>query len=93
MTTPNWRLLAAQKFLGASINGTGRYAVTACNRAAVWLTTTEQGAHAAALGGCAQVIPCQGNHSIFDLMPRSCPLPSKERADDHEDKAWLKRNA
>lgn len=89
MTTPNWRLLAAQKFIGANIFGIGRWAVVACNKKAVWLTTTEQSAHAAALGSCHQVTLCQANHGIFDLNP----VPVPDIADDWEDRQRARREA
>ena len=87
----DWRKIAAQRFIGIAVNGTGRWCVLSCDKRACWLTTSEESARGAALGGCAQVVPCQGNHQICDLHP--CPLPRKERADDHEDRAWLKKNA
>jgi hypothetical protein len=83
--TPNYRLLAAQKFIGANIYGTGRWAVVACNKKAVWLTTTEQSAHAAALGSCHQVTLCQANHGIFDLQP--CPTAPRCKDRDYSDRA------
>jgi hypothetical protein len=85
MTTPNWRLLAAQKFIGANIYGTERFAVVACNKKAVWLTASEEGARSAALGGCAQVIPCEGSHGIFDLLIRTCPEAPRCKDRDYED--------
>jgi hypothetical protein len=92
MTTPNWRLIAAHKFIGIAVHGSGRFAVLACDRRSCWLCPTEDNAKAASLGGCyMNAGRCECNHAIIDLQP--CPLPAKERPDDYEDRQWLKRNA
>ena len=88
-TIPNYRLITAQRWLGANVFGSGRWAVLACDKKSAWLCATEENARAAALGACHMVVPCRCEHEIRDLQP--CPLPTKERPDDYEDRQWLKR--
>jgi hypothetical protein len=75
MTTPNWRLLAAQKFIGIAVHGVGRWAVISCDKKSCYLCATEDNARAAALGACHMVVPCRCEHEIRDLQP--CPYPAK----------------
>jgi hypothetical protein len=90
----DFRKIAAQKYIGIAVHGTGRWCVLSCDKKACWLCPTEHNAQGAALGSCYMSAGrCQCSHVVLDLMPRSCPLPAKERADDHEDKAWLKRQS
>jgi hypothetical protein len=87
MTTPNYRLIAAQRFLGANIYGTGQFAVVGCKAdggvKAVWLTASEDGAHAAALGSCHLSTGCQCNHAVLNLRP--CPTAPRCKDRDYED--------
>jgi hypothetical protein len=87
----NYRALAAQRFVGITVNGSGRYAILSCDRKSCWLVADTRTAQGAALGSCGVVMPCRCEHTIVDLMPHSCPLPKKERRDDAEDRRWLKR--
>jgi len=48
----NYRLIAAQKYIGIAVHGTGRFCVLSCDGKACWLTNTEQSAIAASLGSC-----------------------------------------
>jgi len=91
MENPNWRTLAAQRFVGASVYGRGKFCVVACDKKAVWLCETEENAQGAALGACHLGVYCKSEHEIRNLTP--CPLPRKERADDAEDRAWMKRQS
>ena len=85
----NFRLLAAQRWIGANVYGTGRWAVVACTKKAVWLCPSEENARAASLGSCHQVTLCQANHGIFDLKP----VPVPDIADDWEDRQRARREA
>ena len=89
MTSYNWRLLAAQRFLGANIFGSGQFAVVACTKKSVWLCPTEENAMAAALGSCNQLTVCEANHGIFDLKP----VPVPDIPDDWEDRQRARRAA
>lgn len=87
--TPNWRTLAAQKYVGITCNGSGRFCVLSCDRKSCWLVADERTAHGAALGSCHMVVPCRCEHTIIDLKP----VPVPDIADDWEDKQRARRQA
>jgi hypothetical protein len=77
-----------QRWLGVDVTSIGRFAL--CTRdasgtvKAVYLLADQETAKRAALGVNYPL--------IVDLQkPQSCPLPTKERPDDAEDRAWLRR--
>jgi hypothetical protein len=86
----NWRTAAAQKFSGATVYSTGRYAVRSCDGKAIWLCPTADNAKAASLGGCCLGIACRAEHSVFDLLQK--PFVPTIR-DDWEDREWERRQS
>jgi hypothetical protein len=86
MTTPNYRLLASQRFIGITVNGTGRFAILSCDRKSCWLVADERTAQGAALGSCHMVTPCRCEHEILDLS-RSCPEAPRCKDRDYSDRA------
>ena len=83
MSTPNYRLIAAQRFVGIAVHGVGRWAVISCDKRSCWLCVSEENARAAALGACHMVTPCRCEHSIIDLKP--CPIAPRCPDRDYED--------
>ena len=88
----NWLEIARAKFGNVPITAHGRFALCsldACGQVrSVYLLDTAEHARKAALGiERAKIVD-------LELTPSpSCPLPRKERADDAEDRAWMKRQS
>jgi hypothetical protein len=87
----NWRTLAAQRFTGATVYSTGRYAVRSCDGKAIWLCPTAENAKCVSMGGCCLGIRCRAEHAVFDLLQKPTPVPNIR--DDYEDKMWERKQS